>query len=502
MRASTRSAIAIVLLAMSWVTAVTAVSGLPVHGGYNEDFTAVSGGDIPRNISSLLGFDDLYGMGLNGSGVSIAVLDTGINGYHLDLKNGINISTSLIVVNQSFVPLESPMDLDGHGTFVAGMLIGNGAESSGSVVGMVPASEIWNVKVLDQVGEGEESWLVNAMDWILAQDPKPDIVSLSLGADGVLPNVESRIKQLWDAGVIVVSASGNGGPDYYTVNSPGTVLEGITVGACSTDEYLMAFSSEGPTDPGYLYKPEVVAFGLDLISTHVSGGYAQGSGTSFSVPFIDAGIALIEQATSKAYTPDEIKAAIVESSTPLGYTYFMDGAGLPNFSMALDLLEDTGWDGWGILPREITFPISNKDDTPSGNELEPYLMKTTVINSRYDGDITVSIAGDIVDFTSVSLEGYEGGKDQFVIKIQMIDTSSSFKSGTGTITIKGESDEVLVTISVTVNAPGAEWIQYVIVAAVIALLVGIVVTFAIAYNRGSRAMPYNRCEMEGICPTS
>lgn len=499
MKQPTRHAGLVILLAVSWIMAGIRAGGACYFHHLDDEFTTVLDGDVPRNISRFMGFDALYDDGYDGSNVSIAVMDTGINGNHPDLQSGINTTGSLIVINESFVPLESSMDLDGHGTFIAGMLVGNGNASSGAIIGMAPAAEIWNLKVLDQNGEGEESWFVNGLDWILSRETKPDIVSLSLGSSSPLPDVETRLKQLWDAGVIVVVSSGNDGPDYYTINSPGNVLECMTVGASSTDEYLMAFSSEGPAVPGYLYKPDVVAFGLDLISTHVSGGYAQGSGTSFSVPFIDAGIALLHEATGKVHCPDEIKAAIIESARPLGYTYFMDGAGLPNLTAALSLLQDPGWNGWSILPGNVVFPVQDKDDTPAGNELERYLMKVTVINSRHEGNITLSMTGNIMDFMIVSLEEYDGGTDQFVVSIRAMETSSSFGSGTGSIEIKGESGEVLATIKVMVNAPQSSWVQYIVIGLIVAFLVGIVVTFAIAYNRGSRSIPHARCEIEGIC---
>ncbi len=457
--------------------------------------------DVPRDISGLMGFDGLYDAGYNGSGVVVAVVDTGINGNHTDLRHGIGTGQSLIVVNQSFVPGETHGDGDGHGTFIAGMLIGNGNASGGDIVGMVPATSVWNIKTLDDNGEGEESWTEDALDYIIDAGTKPDIVSLSLGSITSMPGIEAKIEALWHAGVVVVVAAGNEGPDYYTVNSPGTVLEPITVGASTTDDYLLSFSSEGPTSTQYYYKPEVVAFGLDIISLDVNGGYATGSGTSFSVPFIVAGISLLIDATNGTKTPDQIKAAVMASCKPLGYSYhYMEGAGLPNFTRALELLCTPSWNGIVTLPADITFPIESKDTDEGVPLLERYTMKVTVVNANGSA-VLIDVDENIAGFTSVTVEDTNDGHGQFVISIIILEGSPSFGNGVGTITIASTNGTVLSTINVTIAGEQSMAIPTIIITFIIVFLAAIFIFFAAAYQKGSRAMPYNRCEIDGVCPS-
>jgi subtilisin family serine protease len=484
------------LVSMAIVPAT--ISERSVIASGDDQIFAVDDGYIPRNISTLMGFGDLYDDGLNGSGVSIAILDTGVNWSHADLQHGLGKTTGMIAVNESFVPAETPMDHDGHGTFITGMLVGNGDSSSGDIIGMVPGAEIWNLKVLDSNGEGEIEWIENALDWILNLTDKPDIISMSFGASGSLPTIEEKIYQLWEEGVVSVIAAGNEGPEYYTIDSPGCVLDAFTVGACTIDEYLLSFSSEGPTSVGDYYKPDLVAYGVDIISTDLATGYVQGSGTSFSVPFISAGIALLMDATGGMYSPDEIKAAVIESCHLMGYYDYMEGAGIPDFSIALELLQNSSWNGVVTLPKIIEFPIAPKND--SDVSLNDYSLKVTAINSRYDGDVTVDVEGDIANFVTATIENHEGRKDQFIIDVHVLDSSLSFSSGSGTINIRDGDGTVLDTISVTIVAEGSFLFPLIIILVVIGFLIGIFAFFAVAYHKGTRAMPYNKCEIDGICP--
>lgn len=454
---------------------------------------------VPRTISSLMGFDSLYSSGLDGSGVSIAVIDTGINGYHPDLKHGIGSTSSFIAVNQSFVPGHDAIDQDGHGTFIAGMLIGNGDSSSGSTIGMVPDSRLWDLRVLDENGEGDSSWAENALDWIIARPQKPSIISMSFGSTTIMPSIESKIKQLWNDGVFIVVAAGNEGSNSYTIDSPGNVLDVMTVGACTTDGFLLAFSSQGPTTSTYYYKPDIVAFGEALTSLALSSGYTQGSGTSFSVPFITAGVALLEEATGGSRSPDEIKAAILDTCTNLGgYKYYMEGAGLPNFKNALALLEDPSWNGTAVLPKTIAMPLAGN---PSSNKsIEQYMIKPTVILSKNTGTISLSVEGDSSGATSASLEEYDGAGDrQFIVKIYVSTLSPSFKGGNIFVHVM-INGVVAVTINVQILSRASPSIMPTIIFGIVIIaLAGLILFFAVAYRKGERAIAMTQCEIDGIC---
>jgi hypothetical protein len=488
--------IIIALLTITFVTGSTSASP-----EYDPETVIVATDYIPVDIVSGMGFTGMYDAGYTGDGVDIAILDTGINGNHDDLRHGIGSTSSRIVVNKTFVPGNDTMDHDGHGTFITGILVGNGDSSGGNITGLVPDANIWNVKVLDDNGEGDDSWTENALDWIISLDEKPDIISISFGSPDPLPGIETRLAELWLDGITIIVAAGNDGPDYYTVDSPGSVLDVITVGACTVDEYLLSFSSEGPAG-NYFYKPDVVAYGAEIVSLDLYSGYVEGHGTSFAVPFITAGAALLIEATGGLATPDEIKAALVLSSHSIGYSFFMEGAGLPDISMALEFLENASWNGVAVLPSSIQFPIKSKDGTVVDDELKDLEIKPTVILSRYDGDVFIGIDGDVKDAISTSIDEYDGpGDRQFVIVIGIILATPAFKSGSATIHIMNGDGIDLATISIIVESQFPYFIPALILGFIIAIIAGIIALFAVAYNKGSRAMPYlERCEIDGTCP--
>ena len=460
---------------------------------------ARAAGFVPRSVSSIIGFDSLYGLGLDGSGIDIAVMDTGINGNHPDLKHGMGSSGSFISKNISFVPGHDHVDQDGHGTFIAGMLIGNGASSGGSIYGLVPGARLWNIRILSENGTGDESWAENALDWIISLPHKPDILSLSFGSATPMPGVESRIKQLWKDGVFVAVASGNDGPNYFTVNSPGNVLDITTVGACTDDKYLLTFSSQGPAPGTYYYKPDLVAFGEKLTSLSISAGYEEGTGTSFAVPFITAGVALLEEATNRTRTPDEIKAAVIDSCRSIGYSYFMEGAGLPNFSGALALLEDPSWNGTAVLPGRVVMPI--KESGSSNVSIEKYMIEPTVILSKNSASISVEVEGDPAGAAATSLEDYEGAGDrQFAVKISVSATSPAFKSGALLVRIKHADGTVAAVITVQIESQAVNIVPIVTFVIITSAFAGLILFFTVAYKKGTRAVSMPQCEIDGTCP--
>ena len=451
-------------------------------------------------LSSLIGLDDLYGLGFHGSGVEIAVVDTGINGNHPDLVHGSGSASSFIVKDESFVPAHGYVDQDGHGTFIAGMLIGNGDSSSGAISGLAPQSNLWNLRVLDENGEGEESWTEAALDWIIAQPTKPDILSLSFGSTSTMSSIEGKIKQLWDDGVFVVVAAGNEGPDYFTVDSPGNVLDVMTVGACTSDEYLLSFSSQGPTPGDYYYKPDVVAFGDQVTSLSLTSGYEDGSGTSFAVPFITAGVALLEEATGGAETPDAIKAAILDSCHSIGYSHFMEGAGLPDFDVALALLQDPAWDGVAVLPENVSMPVEDNDATSHATSLDDYMIKPTVILSKNTGTVHVEVEGASSGATTAILEDYSGSGDrQFVVKVQVSKVSPAFGGGTLLVHVKYADDTIAATITVQIAGTGPGIVPFITFIIIVIALAGMILFFAVAYKKGAQAMPRPQCEIDGTC---
>ena len=232
---------------------------------------------------------------LDGSGIGIAVLDSGIYADHKGFKNG---STSRIVANVNFTSstLTATNDGYGHGTHVAGLAAGSAGNSSGAYRGVAPNANIISVKVLSDTGTGQTSWLLNGLNWVLQNKTAYNIkvVNLSLGTTAVDSYTNDpaclKVKELVNAGIVVIAAAGNLGKTsagqevYGRIHSPGNSPYAITVGASNSigtvshaDDSIASFSSRGPTRSFYtnangvkvydnLIKPDLVAPGNKLVS--------------------------------------------------------------------------------------------------------------------------------------------------------------------------------------------------------------------------------------------
>jgi serine protease AprX len=266
--------------------------------------------------------------GLDGSGVGLCVVDTGVDPDHEQ------ISPRSVTFKDFVNDQATAYDDQGHGTHVAGIAAGDGVggTSAASFIGVAPAATLYAAKVLDSTGNGSDSNVVAGVQWCAAQ-PGVDVISMSLGdtAGGDGTDASSlAVDAAVATGITVVVAAGNTGDLPETINSPGTARDAITVGAVSdysaptgTDRHddgiwLAAFSSRGPTSDGRT-KPDVVAPGVTVRSAR-SGtvtGYVTHSGTSMATPYV-AGAAVLAREANPDATPDEIKAAITGTAVEVG----------------------------------------------------------------------------------------------------------------------------------------------------------------------------------------
>lgn len=299
------------------------------------------------------------GLAYNGSGVRVAVIDTGI--YEHPALN--------TVANQNFVTDENALDYNddvGHGTHVAGIIGGDGSGSDGKYRGVAPGVSLINARAGNNSGL-EEGDIIAAIDW----SAKPtdsggagaDIISMSFG--GGYPYISDSITQEItkaqnDHGVIFVASAGNDGPDYFTGSTPASGIDVISVGATDQNDDLATFSSWGPTF-GYLGYPDVVAPGVNIISTEAkdssiskeeryignyfdfsgNADYIPLSGTSMSAPMVAGSLAILKDAYPNL-TPETARIALLEGARKLSSETDDDnlksGVGLINVSASLDYL--------------------------------------------------------------------------------------------------------------------------------------------------------------------
>ncbi|MFC8228553.1 S8 family serine peptidase [Streptomyces sp. NPDC057287] len=259
-----------------------------------------------------IGADLAWAAGYDGKGTKVAVLDTGADAEHPDLKGR-------IAESKNFTDSDTTDDRAGHGTHTLSTVGGTGAASDGKKKGVAPGADLLVGKVLNDSGSGDSSWIIAGMQW--AVDQKADVVSMSLGSQTPTDCTDPMSVAAEELGksedTLFVIAAGNSGPTLNTVSSPGCAPSVLTVGAVDRDDTTAPFSSRGPAIVSHTLKPEIAAPGVD-ISAAAAGGrgvyaYRSMSGTSMATPHV-AGAAAIVKERHPGWTAQQVKAALVSSA--------------------------------------------------------------------------------------------------------------------------------------------------------------------------------------------
>ncbi len=313
---------------------------------------------IPQNgegrVEQLPNIEKVWERGFTGSGQRIAVIDSGI-APHPDLKDKV-----VGWVDFSREKKQSLFDGYGHGTHVAGVAAGNGAQSDGEIKGTAPDAELVGLRITT-VAEA-----IKALQWVV--DNKDDlnigVVNMSLGEVArrgyKFDPWSQAVKKAVDAGLVVVVAAGNEGPNPGSISTPGIYPDAITVGAYDSkgtsdpsDDTVWAKSSQGPTIDG-LHKPDVLAPGVAIFGPLAPGSHLDNqafprrgddyfavSGTSQATPMVSGLAAILLQANPDLNSND-LKTILREASLPAPPhpetgRPAADGAGLVDAEKALDL---------------------------------------------------------------------------------------------------------------------------------------------------------------------
>ncbi|WP_245687135.1 S8 family peptidase [Streptacidiphilus griseoplanus] len=319
-----------------------------------------------------IGAPQVWAQGNTGSGVRVAVLDTGVDTEHPDLAGQVDATAS-------FVPGEPEMtDYVGHGTHVSSTIAGTGSASGGKERGVAPGVRLDVGKVLNGRGQGQQSWIIAGMEWA-ARDEQARIISMSLGGDGdgtdPLSQAVDRLSA--ETGALFVVAAGNGGPN--NINSPGAADAALTVGAVDSADHLADFSSQGPRRGDGGLKPEITAPGVDILaarskdSSTGSGYYTTMSGTSMATPHV-AGAAALLAAAHPGWTGPQLKEALVSSAKPTPqYSPYQAGSGrldalaAVHSSVFATASAYSGFHTWPTKPGETdvrTVTYTNTGDAP------------------------------------------------------------------------------------------------------------------------------------------
>ncbi|NUN70511.1 MAG: S8 family serine peptidase [Bacteroidetes bacterium] len=256
-----------------------------------------------------------------GAGVRIGVIDTGVDYLHEAfggrMGSGAVIAGGYDLVNND----PDPMDDNGHGTHVTGIICGNSATLSGAA----KDASVFVYKALDQSGNGTTSAVLAAIERAIADSVQ--ILNMSLGTPGGSPDdpLSSAVNRAVRAGIVVVVAAGNTG-EYTGISSPGVAPLALTVGAADGPA-VASFSSKGPEVSTYGIKPDVVAQGVNILSAKRGGGYVAMSGTSMAAPFVTAWAAGLKQ-LHPGWSADRIRDAVITNARSLGRSPFMQGHGI------------------------------------------------------------------------------------------------------------------------------------------------------------------------------
>jgi membrane-bound transcription factor site-1 protease len=239
---------------------------------------------IPRQITSMLKADVLWGMGITGRGIKVAVFDTGLHKTHPHFKR--------IKERTNWTNEKSLDDGVSHGTFVAGVIA-----SSKECLGFAPDAELHIYRVFTNNQVSYTSWFLDAFNYAILK--KINILNLSIGGPDFLdhPFVD-KVLELTANKVIMVSAIGNDGPLYGTLNNPADQSDVIGVGGMNFEENIAKFSSRGMTTwelpNGYgRLKPDIVTYGSQVKGSNVKGGCRSLSGTSVASPVVAGAVTLI-----------------------------------------------------------------------------------------------------------------------------------------------------------------------------------------------------------------
>src|SRR5438309_1629775 len=330
----------------------------------------------------------VWAQGITGGGVTVAILDSGV-AADADLVQPDN----RLLASVNFADARLTSDPGGHGTHIAGIVAGNGTRSGGQFTGIAPQANVIDVRVLGNTGSGRISSVIRGIEWVLAHRAAYNIrvINLSFGAPANLPYrvdpMSAAVEIAWRRGLVVVAASGNGGPQRDTVVTPGIDPYVITVGATDDrgtigrgDDLLAWFSAWGSPDSNA--KPDLVAPGRRIVSLRVPGSaldtlfpdrvvvaqngatYFRLTGTSMATAVVSGAAALLLQ-RRPTLTPDQVKALLVgttqqyggDSGQVLPYP-IADGSGLLNAYAAVNTPPPGAPATGGLLFGTLQSPVS------------------------------------------------------------------------------------------------------------------------------------------------
>lgn len=285
---------------------------------------------IPDNgwVLEAIQADALHARGLDGDGVVLCIVDTGVDLSHRELAGARLLAWLDLIRGEA-----QPYDDHGHGTNMVGLVA-----AQDLLPGVAPRVSLVVVKAVDATGEGTASLLVQGIDFCM--DPLGDgvpvhIISLSLGGTPRPPVEDAlalRVRQATERGVLVIASVGNQGVTARDVQSPASETMAIAVGAVDRNLRIAPFSQPGDnrdrTDPHR--KPEVVAPGVDLATTGRGGSYVRVMGTSAATALVSALLALVLQGAPALQAASSLEDVLALKGALMETARHLEGQAVPH----------------------------------------------------------------------------------------------------------------------------------------------------------------------------
>ncbi|WP_369371801.1 S8 family serine peptidase [Promicromonospora sp. Populi] len=335
-----------------------------------------------------VGAPEAWAAGYTGEGVTVGVVDTGVDATHPDLDES-------VVAARDFTGGGNPADGFGHGTHVASIVAGSG-DADPDMTGVAPGADIINAKVLDDSGSGEWSWIIDGMEW--AAQEGAQVLNLSLGESGNYTDGTDPASQAVNAlteqyGVLVVAAAGNDGPGLGTVSPPAVADSALAVAAVDDDDVRAEFSSAGPRAGDGALKPDIAGPGMGIIAARAAGtemgepvgdSYVIASGTSMATPHV-AGAAAVLLSAHPDLTWQQVKSTLMSSAQSGGNSLWEEGTGRVWIPGAI---------GQQVTASPASVSLGGFEFPQDG--VDPVTRTVTYTNSG-DADAVLDLAVDVTD---------------------------------------------------------------------------------------------------------